>query len=102
MIFYFEDLSRLGDFFKNLIGLNSNSFIDEFTKLSVTNNLYLIIIAVICCFPVAKVIQNLAKKNIGFSYTIAASRVAVNIALLLVSSILLVDATNNPFLYFRF
>ena len=101
-IFYFEDLSRLGDFFKNLIGLNSNSFIDEFTKLSVTNNLYLIIIAVICCFPVAKVIQNLAKKNIGFSYTIAASRVAVNIALLLVSSILLVDATNNPFLYFRF
>ena len=101
-IFYFEDLSRLGDFFKNLIGLNSNSFIDEFTKLSVTNNLYLVIISIICCFPIAKIIKNIAKKNTGFSYTIAASKIVVNIALLIVSSILLVDATNNPFLYFRF
>ena len=101
-IFYFEDLSDLGNFFKNLIGLNSNGFIDEFTKLSVTNNLYLIVIALICCFPFAKVIQNISKKNTAFSYTIAASKIVVNITLLLVSSILLVDATNNPFLYFRF
>lgn len=101
-IFYFEDLPKLGNFFKNLIGLNSNHFIDEFTKLSVTNNLYLIIAALICCFPLAKVVQNLSRKSPVLSYTTAASKVVVNIALLLVSSILLVDATNNPFLYFRF
>ncbi|MGN1087124.1 MAG: MBOAT family O-acyltransferase, partial [Porcipelethomonas sp.] len=42
-IFYFEDIGRLGEFFKNLVGLNGNGFIDEFTKLSFTNNIYLII-----------------------------------------------------------
>lgn len=101
-IFYFEDLSKLGDFLKNLVGLNSNSFIDEFTKISFTNNLYLIIVAVIFCMPVVKVIRSISKKSVGLSYVTAVSGIAVNIALLLISSILLVDSTNNPFLYFRF
>lgn len=101
-IFYFENLSQLGIFFKNLIGLNSNSLIDEFTKLSVTNNLYLLIAAVICCFPVAKLISRLAEKKDGILYLVSSVKAVANVALLLVSSILLVDATNNPFLYFRF
>ncbi len=101
-IFYFEDLSQLGQFFKNLIGLNSNSFIDEFTKLSVTNNVYLLMAALICCFPIAKAISRFAEKRDGVLYIVSSAKVAVNIALLLVSSILLVDSTNNPFLYFRF
>lgn len=101
-IFYFEDFSRLGKFFKNLIGLNSNRFIDEFTKLSVTNNLYLLIAAVICCFPVSKLITRLAEKKDGALYLVSSVKAVANVALLLVSSILLVDATNNPFLYFRF
>ncbi|MGN0612570.1 MAG: MBOAT family O-acyltransferase [Porcipelethomonas sp.] len=101
-IFYFENLPDLGNFFKNLIGLNSNSLIDEFTKLSITNNLYLLIIAVICCFPVAKLIKKIAEKSRTLLYTVSASRIVVNASLLVLSSILLVDATNNPFLYFRF
>lgn len=101
-IFYFEELPRLGDFFKNLMGLNSNKLIDEFTKLSVQNNLYLLIAALICCFPLAKLISNACKKSDILLYTVSASKIVINIGLLLISSILLVDATNNPFLYFRF
>lgn len=101
-IFYFESLDGLKNFFKNLIGLNSNSLIDEFTKLSVQNNIVLLAAAVICCFPVAKQIEKLAQKNDGLLYTVSSLKIAVNILLLVLSSILLVDATNNPFLYFRF
>ena len=101
-IFYFEDLGRLGSFFKNLVGLNGNGFIDEFTKLAFTNNLYLIIAALLCSFPIAKLIEKAARKSAAAAYAVSVSKIAVNLSLILVSSIMLVDATNNPFLYFRF
>jgi len=101
-IFYFEDFSQLGDFFKNLIGLNSNALIDEFTKLTFTNNVYLLILAVICCFPIAKVVSDYAQKKNALLYTVSSVKIVTNIALLLLCSVMLVDATNNPFLYFRF
>ena len=101
-IFYFEKLPQLGQFFKNLIGVGSNGFIDEFTKLSVENNLYLLIGAVICCFPVVETLEKLAKKSEGRQLAFGVLQAACNGALLVTSSILLVDATNNPFLYFRF
>lgn len=101
-IFYFEDLGKLGGFFKNLVGLNGNGFIDEFTKLTLSNNLYLIIAALLCSFPVAKLIEKAARKSAAAAYAVSVSKIAVNLSLILVSSIMLVDATNNPFLYFRF
>lgn len=101
-IFYFEDLGKLGNFFKNLVGLNSNGFINEFTKLSFSNNLYLILAALICSFPLGKIIDNMVKKSSIAAYAISVSRIVVNLSLIIVSSIMLVDATNNPFLYFRF
>lgn len=101
-IFYFEDLGKLGGFFKNLVGLNGNGFIDEFSKLALSNNLYLIIAALICSFPIAKLIEKAARKSAAAAYAVSVSKVAVNLSLILISSIMLVDATNNPFLYFRF
>lgn len=101
-IFYFEDLSKLSDFFKNLIGLNSNKLMDEFTRLSIMNNLLLLLAAVICCFPVTKLFKKLSEKSDGALYAMTASKAVINIGLLAVCTILLSDATNNPFLYFRF
>ena len=83
-------------------GSQSNGFIDEFTKLSVANNLYLLIGAVICCFPVVETLEKLAKKSEGRQLAFGVLQAACNGVLLVTSSILLVDATNNPFLYFRF
>ncbi len=101
-IFYFEDFPQLTNFFRNLVGLNSNSLIDEFTKLSITNNVYLLIMAVICCFPIIKLILKYAEKRNSTLYVMSVVKVIVNVVLLIVSSIMLVDSTNNPFLYFRF
>lgn len=101
-IFYFEDIGRLKEFFRNLTGLNGNGFIDEFTKLSITNNFYLILAALICSLPIAKIAENAAKKVSAAAYALEVSKIAINMTLILVSGIMLTDATNNPFLYFRF
>jgi alginate O-acetyltransferase complex protein AlgI len=101
-IFYFEDSSQLVNFFKNLIGLNGNIFFDEAVKISFVNNIFLIILAVVFCFPVIPKLKKMADKSEA-SYTAYRSvQTVANTALLLISSIMLVDATNNPFLYFRF
>ena len=42
-IFYFEDFGKLGNFFKNLIGLNGNGLTDTYSSLAFSNNFYLII-----------------------------------------------------------
>lgn len=101
-IFYFEDLGRLGDFFKNLFGLNGNAFYDNVVQLSVQNNLFLLLAALICCFPLYEGLQKLKTRYAAAVYAVDLFQTVCNAALLIVSSILLVDATNNPFLYFRF
>jgi alginate O-acetyltransferase complex protein AlgI len=101
-IFYFENLKSLLNFFKNLFFINGNAFIDDITKISFANNIILILIAVVFCFPITKFIEKLRKKSTKMLAVLDMSQVAVNVALLLISSIMLVDATNNPFLYFRF
>lgn len=101
-IFYFEDFGRLGDFFKNLIGLNGNALTDNVLELSIQNNLFLLLAAVICCFPIYDGLQALKKRFSAAVLAVDAFQILCNAALLIVSSIFLVDATNNPFLYFRF
>ncbi|MGN1482054.1 MAG: MBOAT family protein, partial [Porcipelethomonas sp.] len=73
-----------------------------YTKLAFTNNFYLIIIALICSFPIAKLIKKINDKSSAINVASTFLKIPVNLALILVSSIMLVDATNNPFLYFRF
>ncbi|MBR5723496.1 MAG: MBOAT family protein [Oscillospiraceae bacterium] len=101
-IFYFEDLGRLGGFFGNLVGANGNALMDKTVQLSVQNNLFLLIAALICCFPLYEGLQKLKTRYAAAVYAVDVVQTVCNAALLIVSSILLVDATNNPFLYFRF
>ena len=101
-IFYFEDLKKLGHYFGDLVGANGNALIDDMTWLSMRNNLFLLIAAVICCFPLYDGLKKLARRSVGAGYAVETLQIVCNVLLLGVSSILLVDATNNPFLYFRF
>ncbi len=101
-IFYFEDFHNLGLFFKNLVGLSGNAFFDSITKYSVQNNMFLLIAALICCFPVYDGLQKLRNSKPGAVYIVDTFQIIANAVMLGLSSILLVDATNNPFLYFRF
>lgn len=101
-IFYFEDISSLGQFFKSLFGFGGEGLIDSRTKLVFVNNVYLISAALICALPFAVLLRKAAKKNYVLAYTMEIPKIAINLSLIIVSSIMLVDATNHPFLYFRF
>ncbi|MCC8135604.1 MAG: MBOAT family protein, partial [Ruminococcus sp.] len=101
-IFYFEDLGQLGTFFKTIFGFGGNGFIRLTEKISVVNNMYLLIIAVICCFPILAGIKKITEKSFPAKTVVSFATTFASAALLILSSIMLVDATTNPFLYFRF
>ena len=101
-IFYFEDLKKLWTYLGDLLGLHGNALLDEVTRLSVQNNLFLLIAAVICCFPLYEGLRKLALRNVSAGWVVEGVQLVCNVVLFVTSSIFLVDATNNPFLYFRF
>ncbi len=101
-IFYFEDFSQLGNFFKNLIGANGNALSDTIAATSLVNNCFLIAASVLACFPVSQVVNKLVDKNSNTVAVGQALKVVYCLGLLVICTLLLVDATSNPFLYFRF
>lgn len=101
-IFYFEDLNKLGTFFKTAFGFGSNGIIGLQDKITFMNNIYLLIVAVICCFPIIEGLKKLMDKNAFTKHTASLVTTVVSAVMLLLTSVMLVDATTNPFLYFRF
>lgn len=101
-IFYFENLGELGTFFKTAFGFSGHGLIRIAEKISFVNNMYLFILAIICCFPIIEGIKKLCEKNFTFKTITKFSVTLVSASLLILSSIMLVDSTTNPFLYFRF
>lgn len=103
-IFYFENFNELGTFFKALVGLNGYGLIDDEFKITFLNNVFLFIGAIVLTFPIFKPIQNLANSDSSKTKLFIGNMLQTVICLFIFvfSSILLVNATNNPFLYFRF
>lgn len=107
-IFYFEDFGQLGQFFLNIFGVNvlrgRAAVADILTGTSLLNNLFLVILAVVFCLPVVPTLR--AKVDGTSSEKVYLTGKVIGAlccgALLIISSILLVDSTNNPFLYWRF
>lgn len=101
-IFYFTDLSRLGIFFGNLVGANGNAFTDLSVQTSFVNNVFLILAALVFSLPIVPTLRlRLQKKRAGEN-AVGVSTIVCNIAILLICTILLVENTNNPFLYWQF
>ena len=107
-IFCFSDMGQLGNFFANVSGLSmithGNAFADTLTWNVFLKNIFLFIIAVAVSMPILpKIKQFFFEWGNNYVYTTGKVLGAVGcVYLLLMSSILLVDTTNNPFLYFRF
>lgn len=100
-IFYFESMPALGRFFKSLFGIDA--------KLSGTimnrvfmQYLFLFAAAVLLTLPIGKKLSQLAENSTEGTYALQMSKIVCNVVLLVLSSILLLNTTNNPFLYFRF
>ncbi|MDR0920130.1 MAG: MBOAT family protein [Oscillospiraceae bacterium] len=97
-IFYFENNKELWDFIKNLFGLNDNKKTDIMLNTLLYNNMFLLIGAVLFSMPIYRIIQT--KYNEAKAFNVV--QTVINVVLILVSSIMLVGATNNAFLYYRF
>jgi len=104
-IFHFTDFGQLGSFFKSLVGANGNAITDAKTLQTLQDYLFILIIAVIACFPIAKLLKSL------FSKTNPAVQSAAYICLtlflaaaLFTDTVILVRtfSSNNPFLYWEF
>lgn len=107
-IFYFEDLGQLGQFFQHVFGISlithHVAFFDSLTWSSFVSNCILIVVAVAASLPVFPKIKSFVLENHNETVYVAGQIAAIVgcILLLVISSLLLVDNTNNPFLYFRF
>ena len=101
-IFYFEDFGQLGHFLLNLTPFNPNGFFSYFEQMSFYNNLFLIIAAVICTFPLLELPKKLTAKFEWTTPVVSICGTVLSVATLILSSILLVDATTKAFLYYRF
>ena len=103
-IFYFEDFSRMDEFFSVFTG-HGAPFHDFTVESAFFSNFWLWVTAAIFSMPVYDTITRLAGKwcpssCIGFlALTV---RLLLSIALLALSVSLLVGATNNAFIYTRF
>ena len=101
-IFYFEDFASLGKFFKSLIGFAPGGFTDLSTNSIFTQNIWLFFAACAFSTPMIPKIRKAVCKSEGSAKAFGTFSVLCNLAILLVSSMMLVNTTNNPFLYFKF
>ena len=107
-IYYFTDVRQIGQFLLHLTGIGAArsgfGFGDVMTWTSLKNNLFLIIVSVAACFPIVpKLRKKVTDSKNDSLYTFAKVGAAVIcIAFLIISSIMLVDSTNNPFLYWNY
>lgn len=101
-IFYFTDLGKLLTCLKNLFFMGGNGVTDVVLTTSIRNNLFLILAAVLCCFPLLEIPKKRMQNDAKLYLTMQTVGTVLAAALLLVSSIFLVNATNRPFLYLQF
>lgn len=105
-LFYFDDMSRLGQAFSVMFGLSGQPFMMPTDKLTLTNYVFFFIIAIIACLPVGKVVKELlsdfSQRGEKEEIVVGVVTVIYQIVLMFISTAALVGASYNPFLYFRF
>ena len=104
-IFYFDDFSSMVTFFNALVG-NAKELTDLLSETALFSHFWLWITAIILCLPVFRGLSFLLTKcvpNTTLRTSIdTTAKVIFSIAVLILSTALLVGATNNAFIYTRF
>ena len=99
-IFYFVDFSRLKEFTITLF--TSSNPIGNGFETDLLLHLYWFVLVVILCIPWDEIFKEKNKFRLQTESTYKYVQPVFNLGMLLISTILLVDDTYNPFLYFRF
>ena len=104
-IFYFDNFDQMIVFFQAFFG-NVASFYDFVDESALLDNFWLWITAIFFCLPVRSTIGTWTEHLLGdsgFKTTVVyTSRIILSVGILILSTALLVGATNNAFIYTRF
>ena len=105
-IFYYEDFERMGQFFHAFFGLGFSQGMTLEVESLLLDNAWLLIVALLLCFPIrpyiARKVNTWALSSHGVAYGVLLTRALISVTILIVCIALLVGATNNAFLYYRF
>ena len=105
-LFRFEDLSMLGTAMKNLFGGSPVGFVDTTAQMSLKNNCFFLILAILACFPIAPALGRLlsagGRRSVAVGKLNAFLSIVIPPLLIFVSLLALVGNSYNPFLYFQF
>jgi alginate O-acetyltransferase complex protein AlgI len=105
-LFYFEDLERLRAFMQLLFGATAQPGYDPALKTMLQGNVLWLIVALGLCVPIVPRLRELVEARASRSRhgpsVVGTAWALVSVALLLLSTAMLVGGTYNPFLYFRF
>ncbi len=99
-IFYFVDFSQLKEFVVKLFASNYQSGEGFYTDL--TEHVFWFILVLLLCIPWDEIYKKDSKLYLKANSFNHYARPFMNVVLLLLSTVMLVDATYNPFIYFRF
>lgn len=100
LIFASESLSSLGANFASMFGILGTPFANETTWYFLRTNAVLLLVCILCSTPfVMNLFTKIASRK-GFGFKLVGT--ICYAALFIISIAYLVNATYNPFLYFRF
>lgn len=106
VLFKFTDTARLTEYIRALFGLFSRPFVSTDFLIEFSNNFILLAVAILLCMPIYKGIERvtaLIERESAVSVAvIGVVRIIFTVAILIISTILLVGNSFNPFLYFAF
>ncbi len=105
VIFEFDNMQTMGQYFMAMFGLNGAGFGDMTVLYTLKEYGILFIVLILAATPVPKLLVNrlwdkMGNTKAGFIRFVMEN--AYNICILTLSTAYLVDASYNPFLYFRF
>lgn len=104
-IFYFDNFQQMVVFFQAFFG-NTASLYDFVDESALLNNFWLWIVALFFCLPIRTTVADWFDCWLGDSsvktFLFFTSRVVISLGILILSTALLVGATNNAFIYTRF
>lgn len=98
LIFSLDSIDEVFIFLKNMLFINNIELINKETLFYLKDYLGVIIIAIISSTPIVKEIYNKVKKNKITDLI----EITIYTLLLILSVSFIIDASFNPFLYFRF
>lgn len=106
VFFYFEDFGQIGQFFHAYLGLGESQGMPIEIESLLLDNFWLILFAVLFCMPIrpyiARKVNRVAVRRTSVAVSVMLVRALISAGILVVSVALLVGATNNAFLYYRF